>query len=431
MIATCGHPRRALACCVERHAQRPHERCSTSWSACPTSRRLSARRAARLRGVGHPRLCSARATRELHHEASHRDPWYIPLEDALDQITPARERVLERPRDAERPARAGQPAHDDDRGADPRREYAERARLPDHDPPRRVRRRAHRGHSSAGAMSTIAKLEEIGFLAPRLVGRALDDPRRRRARVARALPALGRPTTRSSNCYCGVGVRADRADARDGDRRQRRRRRRVGELPEHAREPQVRGAAAEDVLRRRDGDQRPRHAEARDASAAPARSARPTCSARIEVGTARRLLPLRPGPPQHDARARPDLGGRRYRRTCRATSSPATSTDEVRRMLEALPRGEEAGARRGEAGRHRVVVLDADEAGDRDTVRRVGLVDRPRRRHGLLEEPFSGTDGQVLFEPGMTFYIEPMIVPTRIGTFASRTSSSSPRPYRG
>ena len=29
----------------------------------------------------------------------------------------------------------------------------------------------------------------------------------------------------------------------------------------------------------------------------------------------------------------------------------------------------------------------------------------------ILEEPFFGPDSQVLFEPGMTFYIEPMIVP--------------------
>ena len=28
-----------------------------------------------------------RATRELHHEGGHRDPWYIPLEEALDQIS--------------------------------------------------------------------------------------------------------------------------------------------------------------------------------------------------------------------------------------------------------------------------------------------------------------------------------------------------------
>jgi Xaa-Pro aminopeptidase len=34
----------------------------------------------------------------------------------------------------------------------------------------------------------------------------------------------------------------------------------------------------------------------------------------------------------------------------------------------------------------------------------------------FLEEPYFGADSEVLFEPGMTFYIEPMIVPTHIGT---------------
>jgi Xaa-Pro aminopeptidase len=34
----------------------------------------------------------------------------------------------------------------------------------------------------------------------------------------------------------------------------------------------------------------------------------------------------------------------------------------------------------------------------------------------ILEEPFFGPDSQVLFEAGMTFYIEPMIVPTHVGT---------------
>ena len=32
------------------------------------------------------RAILGRATRELHHEASHRDPWYHPLEEALEQI---------------------------------------------------------------------------------------------------------------------------------------------------------------------------------------------------------------------------------------------------------------------------------------------------------------------------------------------------------
>ncbi len=145
-----------------------------------------------------------RATRELHHEASHRDPWYIPLGDALDQITALASEYdngLSRPSALPAP---GNPRTMTTEGLIRVAEYAEAhdclitTHLAEYDAER------HEGLERWG-MSTIAKLEEIGFLGPRLVAAhsaILDDAE---------LDALARTGTKVSynpvsNCYCGVGV---------------------------------------------------------------------------------------------------------------------------------------------------------------------------------------------------------------------------------
>ena len=219
-----------------------------------------------------------RATRELHHEASHRDPWYIPLGEALDQITALAgeyDNGLGKPSALPAP---GNPRTMTTDGLIRITEYALArgclitTHLAEYD--------AERGEGSERwGMSTIAKLEEIGFLGPAARRGALRDPGRRRARGARAHRHEGllQPC---EQLLLRCPDRAGRADARDGDRRQHRRRRGIRELPEHAREPEVRRPAAEDGLRRRDGDQRPRHAQARDGRAARTRSACRTCSGR-------------------------------------------------------------------------------------------------------------------------------------------------------
>src|SRR5262245_6295093 len=145
-----------------------------------------------------------RATRELHHEASHRDPWYIPLEDALDQITQlAGEYSNGLPTPSALPA-PGNPRTMTTDGLIRVAEYAEErdclitTHLAEYDSERTE------GHERWG-VSTIAKLEEIGFLSPRLVAAhstILDDAE---------LESLARTGTKVSynpvsNCYCGVGV---------------------------------------------------------------------------------------------------------------------------------------------------------------------------------------------------------------------------------
>jgi 5-methylthioadenosine/S-adenosylhomocysteine deaminase len=145
-----------------------------------------------------------RATRELHHEASHRDPWHIPLEEALDQITAlAGEYSNGLPTPSALPA-PGNPRTMTTAGLIRVAEYAEErdclitTHLAEYDAERTE------GHERWGA-STIAKLEEIGFLGPRLVAAhstILDDGE---------LDALARTGTKVSynpvsNCYCGVGV---------------------------------------------------------------------------------------------------------------------------------------------------------------------------------------------------------------------------------
>ena len=200
-----------------------------------------------------------RATRELHHEASHRDPWYIPLNEALDQISALASEYdngLGRPSALPAP---GNPRTMTTEGLIRVTEYAlaqgclVTTHLAEYD--------AERGEGSERwGMSTIAKLEEIGFLGPQLVAAhcaILDDGGARGARAHRD-EGLVQP---GQQLLLRRPDRAGRADARGRNRRQHRRRRRLGQLPEHAREPQVRRAAAEDRVRRCDGDQRARHAE--------------------------------------------------------------------------------------------------------------------------------------------------------------------------
>ncbi len=145
-----------------------------------------------------------RATRELHHEASHRDPWYIPLGEALDQITQLASEYdngLSTPSALPAP---GNPRTMTTEGLIRVAEYAEQqgclvtTHLAEYDAER------PEGIERWG-MSTIAKLEEIGFLSPRLVAAhstILDEAE---------LESLARTGTKVSynpvsNCYCGVGV---------------------------------------------------------------------------------------------------------------------------------------------------------------------------------------------------------------------------------
>jgi len=92
-------------------------------------------------------------------------------------------------------------------------------------------------------------------------------------------------------------------------------------------------------------------------------------------------------------------------------------TDEVRRMLEACLEAEEVGLRATRPGVTVSSVLNAMK----DVIREHGFSEWDwTTGHGagmdILEEPFFGPDSQDVLERGMTFYIEPMIVPTHIGT---------------
>lgn len=145
-----------------------------------------------------------RATRELHHEASHRDPWYLSLDDVFDQITALAgeyDNGLGTPSALPAP---GNPRTMTTNGLIRVAQYAEEqgclitTHLAEYDAER------IEGVERWG-MGTIAKLEEIGFLGPRLVAAhstILDDAE---------LEALARTGTKVSynpvsNCYCGVGV---------------------------------------------------------------------------------------------------------------------------------------------------------------------------------------------------------------------------------
>jgi 5-methylthioadenosine/S-adenosylhomocysteine deaminase len=145
-----------------------------------------------------------RATRELHHEASHRDPWYIPLSDVFDQITAlASEYSNGLPTPSALPA-PGNPRTMTTEGLIRVKEYALQqgclvtTHLAEYDAERTE------GDERWG-MSTIAKLEEIGFLGPELVAAhcaILNDAE---------LETLARTGTKVSynpvsNCYCGVSI---------------------------------------------------------------------------------------------------------------------------------------------------------------------------------------------------------------------------------
>jgi Xaa-Pro aminopeptidase len=92
-------------------------------------------------------------------------------------------------------------------------------------------------------------------------------------------------------------------------------------------------------------------------------------------------------------------------------------SDEVRRLLEACLEAEEVGLSETKPGVTVSSVLNAMKG----VIAEHGFAEWDwTTGHGagmdILEEPFFGPDSQVLFEAGMTFYIEPMIVPTHVGT---------------
>jgi 5-methylthioadenosine/S-adenosylhomocysteine deaminase len=145
-----------------------------------------------------------RATRELHHEASHRDPWYLPLDEVFDQITAlAGEYSHGLPVPSALPA-PGNPRTMTTEGLIRVKEYAIQqgclitTHLAEYDAERTE------GVERWG-IGTIAKLEEIGFLGPELVAAhstILNDAE---------LEILARTGTKVSynpisNCYCGVGI---------------------------------------------------------------------------------------------------------------------------------------------------------------------------------------------------------------------------------
>jgi Xaa-Pro aminopeptidase len=114
-----------------------------------------------------------------------------------------------------------------------------------------------------------------------------------------------------------------------------------------------------------------------------------------------------------------DIGGRYggYQTDFSRNIVAGKPTAEVERLLEACLEAEEAGLRATKPGvtvssmlnaMKRVIADHGFAEWDWTTGHGAGM--------DFLEEPYFGADSEVLFEPGMTFYIEPMIVPTHIGT---------------
>lgn len=145
-----------------------------------------------------------RQTRELHHEAGHRDPWYLPLEEVLDQI---RQLAGEYSNGLDAPSAfpaPGNPRTMTTEGLLKTKQFADDARslitthLAEYDEERAQGLRRW-------GKTTIAKLEEIGFLGPNLVAahcqRANEDE-------IRALARTGTKVSYNpvSNCYIGGGI---------------------------------------------------------------------------------------------------------------------------------------------------------------------------------------------------------------------------------
>ena len=114
-----------------------------------------------------------------------------------------------------------------------------------------------------------------------------------------------------------------------------------------------------------------------------------------------------------------DIGGRLggYQTDMSRNIVAGTPSTEIARMLEACLEAQEAGLAATRPGvtvssmlnaMKRVIADHGFSEWDWTTGHGAGM--------DFLEEPYFGADSEVLFEPGMTFYIEPMIVPTHIGT---------------
>ena len=114
-----------------------------------------------------------------------------------------------------------------------------------------------------------------------------------------------------------------------------------------------------------------------------------------------------------------DIGGRfgGYQTDMSRNIVAGKPSAEIERMLEACLEAEETGLRATKPGvtvssmlnaMKRVIADHGFSEWDWTTGHGAGM--------DFLEEPYFGADSEVLFEPGMTFYIEPMIVPTQIGT---------------
>ena len=191
----------ALACCVEGLRSGRTAFLDFMFGLPDIEHQRAVLRAFRESGI---RGFLGRATREFHHEASHRDPWYLPLDDVFDQITAlASEYSNGLPTPSALPA-PGNPRTMSTKGLIRVKEYAleqdclTTTHLAEYD--------AERGEGvERWGIGTIAKLEEIGFLGPELVAAhcaILNDAE---------LEILARTGTKVSynpvsNCYCGVGI---------------------------------------------------------------------------------------------------------------------------------------------------------------------------------------------------------------------------------
>jgi len=145
-----------------------------------------------------------RATREVYVEAMHRDPWLLPLDEALEQISQlAREYDNGLPTPSAAPA-PGTPHTMTVKGLERVAEYAaaEGCQVTVH--LAEYAEEPQEGVDRWGA-STLVKLEEIGFLGPQLVAAhsTLVSPDEMDILARTGTQVSYNPV---SNCYCGLGI---------------------------------------------------------------------------------------------------------------------------------------------------------------------------------------------------------------------------------
>lgn len=145
-----------------------------------------------------------RATREVYVEAAHRDPWLIPLDEALEQISQlAREYENGLPTPSAAPA-PGTPHTMTLKGLERVAEYAAAQGCQVTVHLAEYAEEPREGTLRWGA-STLVKLEEIGFLSPQLVAAhsTLVSPEEMDILARTGTQVSYNPV---SNCYCGLGI---------------------------------------------------------------------------------------------------------------------------------------------------------------------------------------------------------------------------------